>query len=187
MKKITLIGVSLLFLAYGTFAQSSSVQFGLKGGVNLSALKTGTNTSDHKTGFYAGALAHIHLSPHFALQPEAMYSVQGAEYASGREDKIQYINVPVLGQYMFAKGLRLQTGPQVGFLASAKSENGNQETDFKNSLKKTDFSWSFGAGYLSPVGLGIDARYNLGVSNISKTDPDTKNRVWQVGLFYQFG
>lgn len=187
MKKLGLLGISFLFFASVVFAQHSPVQFGLKGGANFSTLKSGTTAEpDHRTAFNAGALAHIHLGNHFALQPEITFSAQGAEYAANRRDKVNYINVPVLGQFMFNNGLRLQTGPQVGFLVNGESENGDTETDFEKSLKKTDLSWSFGTSYLMRSGLGIDARYNLGLRDISKINSDLKNRSWQVGLFYQF-
>jgi hypothetical protein len=185
MRKIALIMLSLLFFVSVVVAQSSRVDFGLKAGTNLSALKTGDQLSDHRTGYYAGALAHIHLDKHFALQPEVIYSSQGAEYSSTSKTKLNYINVPVMGQYMFGNGLRLQTGPQVGFLTSAKSEGGNEETSIKNSFKNADVSWTFGASYLTNIGLGLDARYNFGINDISKSNTDLKNRVWQLGLFYQ--
>jgi hypothetical protein len=185
MKKITLTGLLLLFFSYVTLAQLS-VQPGIKAGVNFSSLKNTANMeADHRTAFHGGVFAHIHLNHNVAVQPELMYSAQGAGYNNDRTDHIGYINLPVLGQYMFANGLRLQTGPQIGYLVNAKSESGNHETDFKNSLKKTDFSWSFGTGYLTRSGWGIDARYNLGLCDISKNDAGLKNRVWQVGLFYQ--
>lgn len=187
MKKIILSALMLFFFT-GVMHAQSAVQFGLKGGVNLATLTNDADLdADHRTGFHAGALAHIHLGRSFALQPEVLFSAQGAEYTNNRRDKINYVNVPVLGQYMIGNGLRLQTGPQIGFLTNAESENGNTEMDFENSLKKTDFSWSFGAGYLTRSGLGIDARYNLGLSDISKNNTGLKNRVWQIGLFYQFG
>ena len=184
MRKIILLTASLCLFTSVVLAQQ--VQFGLKAGANLSALKTGDQLSDHRTGYYAGAFSHLHLNRHFALQPEVMYSSQGAEYSSTSKRKLNYINVPVLGQYMFGNGLRLQTGPQVGFLTSAKQESGSEEATIKTSMKSTDFSWSFGAGYLSPVRLGIDVRYNLGLNDISKNNTDMKNRGWQLGLFYQF-
>jgi hypothetical protein len=184
MGKISLIIVSLLFYV-SVIAQSSPVQFGLKAGADLSAVKTGDQLSDHRTGYYAGALAHIHLDKHFALQPEVVYSSQGAEYSSMSKTKLNYVNVPVLGQYMFGNGLRLQTGPQVGFLTTAKSKGAGEETSVKSSMKNTDFSWVFGASYLTKPGLGLDARYNFGINDISKNNADLKNRVWQFGLFYQ--
>ena len=82
----------------------------------------------------------------------------------------------------------MQTGPQVGILTSAKFENNSGvESSMKSIVKSSDFGWSFGAGYLTSSGLGVDARYNLGISNIRKpNDFEVNNRVWQLGLFYQF-
>ncbi|MDQ3277700.1 MAG: PorT family protein, partial [Bacteroidota bacterium] len=106
MKKIMLSVVMLFFFAVAAKAQAP-VQFGLKAGANLATLTNNANMDvDHRTGFHAGALAHIHLGSSFALQPEVMFSAQGAEYTNNRRDKINYVNVPVLGQYMIGKGLR---------------------------------------------------------------------------------
>lgn len=88
---------------------------------------------------------------------------------------------------MFDEGFRLQTGPQLGFLTTAKTKSGDLEVNRKDELSSIDFSWAFGASYLCRQGLGIDARYNLGINNISEdNDFEAKNRVFQVGLFYQF-
>jgi hypothetical protein len=180
MKRIIISAVMLLLIK-GTFAQQ--VEYGIKGGVNLSNIAN--DDADTKTGFHLGGLAHIHLTQSFAIQPEIMYSTQGAEYNTGKL-KLNYINIPVLGQYMFAKGFRLQTGPQLGFLTNSELKNGDTEIDV-DGYRNVDFSWSFGAGYVGRNGLGIDARYNLGLTDLSKNNPnDYQNRVWQIGLFYQF-
>ena len=74
-----------------------------------------------KAGLHLGGLAHIHINPHFAIQPELVYSMQGGK--DGNEKlKLNYINVPILLQYMTNEGFRLQTGPQLGFLTSAELE-----------------------------------------------------------------
>ncbi|HEX7844934.1 MAG TPA: porin family protein [Chitinophagaceae bacterium] len=185
MKKIILAGVVLL-LVNATFAQHS-VEFGIKAGLNFANLKDDANSSTEvRTGWHAGGLAHIHINRQFAIQPELMYSSQGAEYPGNNKLKFNYVNIPVLGQYMFGEGFRLQTGPQFGILASTKLKSGDAETDVDDGFKALDFAWSFGTGYLSPKGIGVDLRYNLGLSNISEPGPDLKNRVWQLGVFYQF-
>jgi outer membrane protein with beta-barrel domain len=181
MKKVFLSALTVI-LVNMAFAQH--VEFGLKGGVNFANLKDDANSNtDARTGFNAGALAHIHLSKTFAIQPEVVYSVQGAEYSSGKM-QLNYINVPVLAQYMFGNGFRLQTGPQLGILTTSKFKSGNTKVDV--DMRTADVAWSFGASYISPMRLGVDARYNLGLTDISKASPDLKNRVWQLGLFYQF-
>jgi hypothetical protein len=88
---------------------------------------------------------------------------------------------------MAGNGFRVQTGPQVGFAVSSKIESGDIEQNINSSINTVDFSWSFGAGYLFPEGLGIDARYNLGITNVnSASTPEVRNRVFQAGLVYQF-
>jgi hypothetical protein len=185
MKKRFLGLLCLCFPACILFAQHS-VQYGLKGGLNLAALNVNGDSTDHRTGFHLGGLAHIHINPQLALQPEVMYSSQGAENGNGSETKLNYINIPVLLQYMFGDGWRLQTGPQLGILTSAKAQSGNTETTITGNYETADVSWAFGVGYLTRSRLGVDVRYNLGLSDVSKGAADVKNRVWQLGLFYQF-
>jgi hypothetical protein len=49
-----------------------------------------------------------------------------------------------------------------------------------------------GASYITKSGLGFDARYGYGLTDISNTDnssgmgADINNLLIQVGLFYQF-
>lgn len=190
MKKISLFALTMI-LGLTIFAQN--VQLGLKAGLNVSNLSN-SNGSDmgSKLGPHAGLLAHIHMAPSFAIQPEIMYSEQGAKYtiSNGEHElKLQYINIPLQFQYMFNNGFRLQTGPQVGFLAGVKDKVGDAETGIFTSedFKTVDFSWSAGVGYLSYSGLGVDARYNFGLSNINDGGSNIlKNKVFQVGLFYMF-
>src|SRR4029078_3190994 len=81
MKKISLFALTLFF-ASSLFAQDA--KFGLKAGLNVSTLSN-TYGSEYgsKLGFNAGALAHIHLSPYWSLQPEVLYSGQGTKYTVG--------------------------------------------------------------------------------------------------------
>lgn len=166
--------------------------FGLKGGLNLASWKVeGSNANDMKTGAHVGLLAHIHLAPQWAVQPEAQFSSQGTETENlGIEYtwKQNYINVPVMIQYMFNNGFRLEAGPYAGFLVGAKlvDENG-AEDDVKNEFKKTDFGLGFGLNYLTYSGLGFGGRYNLGLTNINEERVNkTQHQVIQLSIFYMF-
>jgi len=168
--------------------------FGLKGGLNIANVHLDNSDSydlDSKTSFYLGGLAHIHLNRSFALQPEIMYSNQGYKYTNlnvTNRVNLHYINVPVLGQLMVGDGFRLETGPQLGVLVAARQKTGNVSVDVKDNLKPIDFSWAFGAGYVTHSGFGVDARYNVGINNINDVPNSGKinNRVFQAGVFYQF-
>jgi hypothetical protein len=150
--------------------------------------------NDSRLGPHLGLLAHIHLSPQWALQPEALYSAEGGIWnnvvVGGDEYKFKndYINIPVMLQYMFDNGFRIEAGPQLGLLVSSNAENeGNgEEDDSKDTFKSTNVSLGFGLNYLSYSGLGVGGRYNLGVSDIVKGAGEAKGRVFQISLFYMF-
>ncbi|HUQ65314.1 MAG TPA: porin family protein [Flavitalea sp.] len=186
MKK-TILFATAIALTQLLNAQRNNVELGIKGGINAANFKIEPSyNSDSRIGLYIGALAHIHVAEHFSVQPELMLSTQGAEYGNNRKDKFTYLNLPILAQIMFGDGFRLQTGPQFGVLLKAKSKDGNTETDIDKNFNKADFAWSFGTSYLFSSGLGVDVRYNLGLTDISKNNNiDVKNHVWQFGVFYQ--
>jgi hypothetical protein len=190
VKKVFFIAVmvsgSLLLKA------QTHVELGLKGGLNVATLSSASFNSsiDPRISFNIGGLAHIHLSKEFAIQPELLFSGQGAQQTiSGvaYRTNLNYLQIPVLLQYMIGKGLRLETGAQFGALVGAKNEVGNSEADVKNAYKAVDVAWVFGAGYLTNSGFGLDARYNLGLANINDVgSAKINNRVFSVGVFYQF-
>lgn len=204
MKKMLFVFMagSVCFSAFSqnTVSQKNTpaAQFGIKAGVNLANVKSELySNSTSRIGVNAGIFSHIHLSPHLAIQPEVSYSQQGYEQDLTSNlsvtTKLDYVNVPVLVQYMY-RGLRLETGPQIGFLIHSKADyTDGREQDLKSYLQSTDFSWDFGTSYLTTAGVGVFARYNLGINNINKkievagvSNSTINNRVWQFGLFYQF-
>jgi hypothetical protein len=185
MKRILVLCFGCLLIHNAGISQET--HFGIKAGINSASVEVNDGEDyDSKIGFHIGGLAHIHLTKHFAVQPELTYSTQGGKDGDFKL-KLNYINLPVLVQYMFNEGFRVQTGPQIGFLTSAETESGDIEVDIKDDVQSIDFSWTFGAGYLFPQGIGVDLRYNLGISNISDdNDFEARNRVFQAGIFYQF-
>lgn len=180
-----------IFLMVGT-AGAQQTNFGVKGGLNLYNIQNDNDAKyDTKTGFHLGMLLHFHVASHFAIQPELLYSAQGAKYNTGIGDinlKLEYANVPFMFQYMFDNGFRLEAGPQIGFLTNAKSEFNGSDSDVKDDIKKVDFAIGAGVGYINPSsGWGVDARYNHGVSNINENGSvNSYNRGFQFGLLYQF-
>ena len=174
----------------------AQIQVGLKAGANFSTLTgSGASGATKKVGFQGGVLVGIPLAGALSLQPEVNYSAQGAKAnVSGESFTLMqnYLNVPVLVKYEHESGLFAETGPQIGFLMSAKASEGGNSEDVKSSYQSTDFSWAFGLGYqLKSLNAGIDARYNLGLTNDaasgSGSNGTVKTSVFQIGLFYLFG
>lgn len=189
--KFYLIGmVAALMISGSAMAQHNN--FGIKGGLNAYSIYNDNDAdSDTKIGFHLGLISHIHLGNQFALQPELIYSTQGAQYEIGGNTEklnLNYVNVPLMFQYMFDNGFRMQAGPQLGFLVSAKTEIENNTTDVKDYFKPFELAFGIGVSYVHPpTGFGVDARYNFGLNNINDTGTvNSYNRGLQVGVFYLF-
>ena len=190
MKKTMILAATILF-SFAANAQTEA-HFGIKGGMNASELHNsdGGPKSDTKIGFHAGLLAHIHgHNTNWGIQPEVLYSLEGAKSGTGSSKvntNLSYLNVPVLVQYMFDNGFRIEAGPQVGFLMSAKQKSDNASLDVKDGYKTTAFSIPVGVGYLTRTGLGFDARYSFGLSDLTDAAPNVHGNNFQFGIFYQF-
>lgn len=175
MKKLFVI----IMLTIGVYSAESQVRFGIKAGPNFSDLDGNFDTS-MRTGFHAGAILELKFQ-NFAIQPEALYSMQGAKVtAAGVKDiDFNYITVPVLLKYyVLTDVFSIEAGPQFAFLI---------DDNVANTFKTQSFDF----GAVGGVGLNIgksvfaQAHYVVGLTDAS-TDAQIKNRVIQLSLGYRF-
>ncbi|GAA4297402.1 porin family protein [Nibribacter koreensis] len=205
MKKAFLLVLNIVSLsAFSTHLSSAqsiqfgeNVNFGLKAGFNWTSINDEKRVEDSgvtpRPGFHVGGLAHFHLSDNWAIQPELMYSKEGAKYESAKytgKTDLNSVNLPILVQYMIGPGFRIETGPQFGLFTGTKFENADNDEKRKTDIQNGNVSWAFGLGYLTNSGFGIDVRYNMGLSNIYPKDvypgQHARTRAGQLGFFYQF-
>ncbi|HLZ86347.1 MAG TPA: porin family protein [Puia sp.] len=190
MKKLALV----LFAGISFATAHAQVQFGVKAGANF-ATQTGSDAGDSKTlfNFNAGAFLRLAVVQGFSIQPELVYSGQGASYdVSGGtlREHANYLNIPVLFKWSHRAGPYFETGPQLGFILSAKASINGNSTDSKSAYNSTDFAWVFGVGYKIPRSpVGIDLRYNIGIANVEDRGVTGQTGSWrndvvQLGLTY---
>jgi len=191
MKRIILAVIALM--AFG-FTNAQQTRFGVKGGLNITSF-SGGNYWDAKSlvGFHVGGLAEIKVIERLSIQPEVLFSTQGAKLEAGNTDidrKLNYINVPVLAKFYITKQFTVEAGPQLGFLVSAKSDG----DDVKDLYKSVDTGFNFGAGYNFTDNVSVGLRYTVGLSNIADYDVEDideyydspKNSVLTLSLAYKF-
>jgi hypothetical protein len=200
MRNFLLAIAAIAFLAASTQAQTTS--FGLKGGMTASNMKMSSSgisiSLTTKIGFYAGAFAEVRVSEKFAIQPELFYSSMGAKMkasdsgmTASASENLGYINLPILAKYK-SEGFSIFAGPQVSYLLSAKSKSSqsSETVNDKDEYKPIEVSGVLGAGYTLANGFGIDARYQIGLTNLIKdtqgTDATAKNSAFMVGIHYFF-
>lgn len=179
-----------------------------------------TTTQAMKLGANVGIWAEHKLMPLLGVQMEVNFSMQGVNAnsawstntllgsASANTDytwSTNYITMPILAKAHFAN-LAAYVGPQIGFALgmTQKESSTNSLTPDKVEVSESalenynsvDFSLVMGAQYKLTPNVGIDARYNLGLSNlfpaVTSEDGEVLSEAWgkqsviQVGVFYEF-
>jgi hypothetical protein len=189
MKKMFLLQAMTLFL----LTAQSQINYGLKGGLNIANIG-GSDIEDNKAklGFFLGGFVDIPVQSSFSVQPELMFSAQGCGFEQTGDDiklNMNYLLIPVMGKYTFSSGLFAETGPQLGFLLSAKEKYDDGSDNVKDAFKGTSFFWNFGLGYQPPAKKwGANVRFNLGLSRLDEDgDAQIFHRVFQFGVFYSLG
>ena len=201
MTKFNVFLILLLFLLM-TISVNAQVHVGVIGGVNLASvnldpLEGGVEISN-LTVFGIGGVIDYEFNESMALRFEPMYIQKGAKGSWNifeMEDKLSYIEIPILLKYSIGKGKikpYLEAGPYIGFLlaGTGKVSGGgySEEEDIKDATKSLDFGLGFGAGVSVPVSknyIFLEARYALGLVNINEDpdDPDTEVKTKGIQVF----
>jgi hypothetical protein len=189
-KKIVMKKIFLLIVMAGSFAVAKAqISYGAKAGLNVANVGgEDVEGNKAKAGFYLGGFIGVPVAESFSIQPELVFSLQGVKFDGDSKVNMSYLNIPILARYTTGSGFFAETGPQLGFLLSAKAKEDGESSNVKDYFKKTDFSWALGVGYQFESNIGVNARFNFGLSKLDE-DGEVKmyNRVFQVGLFYRLG
>ncbi len=186
MKKIILTAAAVFALS---FANAQDTKFGAKAGLNFSSISNAEGAKS-QVGFHLGGYATIMVSDKFAVQPELLYSTQGAKFDGDLSENLAYINIPIMAKFNVAEKFNLEAGPQIGFLMSANLKSSAGSLDTKDGYKSMDFGLNFGAGYDVAENINVGLRYCLGLSQLEKElvtgQTASKNTNIQLSLGYSF-
>lgn len=180
MKKTILLTAFLLVLSINTQAQL--LQIGAKAGLNYANFSGTSIQTDAITSYHAGLLAEIKLLDQLAIQPELMYTTQGATYKTALgdfENELGYIAIPVLAKIYLSKSFSLELGPQASFLLSEKNN-----FDLNNS-NTFDFAVDAGLSFKITKNIFLQGRYVLGLTEVS-SNAESKNSVLQFSAGLMF-
>lgn len=183
------------------FAQKK-VSPGIRAGVNVATLSN--INADFKTDFYAGGILSLHLGQRYTLQPELIYTRQGANNVTFVDDEtgeptgqenvsIQYLSLGVINKFYFVEGFHGLIGPSLDMKIGKNFPRIDFDDDDYGGV---DLGISLGLGYTLPIGLTVEGRFKTGMLDAFNNDyflgmfddPDeiSLNRVFQLGLSYSF-
>lgn len=205
MKKI----FSVALLATMMFATSASAQidFGVKGGLNVTSMSLSSDVFDasNQAGFFIGPTVKFTLPiVGLGVDASALYDQRSAkigveksdgELSGERTAKQQQIAIPINLRYGIGLGdaanIFFFAGPQFGFNVGDKEQKlWNQASDWK--LKTSNFSINLGLGATLVKHLQVSANYNIACGTTGEVEVAKnvfgkgKNNAWQIAVAYYF-
>jgi len=186
-KTIILLAISFVILSMSPILcqaqEQKPIQFGVKGGINLSDLYTSdASRSDMLAGVTLGVFDKLPLTNMIALQPEFYVTTKGASitYNSLLLDgtakfNLTYLEVPLLCEVQVTHYIHVEFGPYLAYLIDGKVKNVANINlfNYEQNMNVNDYN-RFDAGVA--LGAGVDvgtitmgARYNLGMTKVGKT------------------
>jgi hypothetical protein len=179
MKRLIIL-LSVIFVVLSFSNLNAQLKVGVTAGANLANVSVDPEpTEDLKMlfGFGFGAVLELPLNNNLGLKVEPMYLGKGSVLEGNGTEidfNLNYLEIPVFIKYSIGKGKAkpyLYAGPSIGILLSAEFDGRDQ----KENYASIDFGVAAGAGIDIPVGkntIFIEARYALGLSDVSDTDRD---------------
>ncbi len=169
-------------------------------------------STDPSHTFYVGGLVEHKFSDTFGIQGELLYSpLGGKEDYNVSEGQVYFrekskltfgtLLIPVSAKYFITENLSVALGASFGIILSAKQKTvidagigipgleleGDDDVDIKNDVNTLNIAPFLGAEYMLENGLFFDARYNYGISDLSKSEGKITNSFLQVGVGFKFG
>ena len=181
MKKILMMVVVAMMATVSVNAQQMFLKPMV--GANLASFVGDVNDQKMKVGILPGAEFGYNISEQFGVTAGLLYAIQGSKTDGAKyNNNLDYLNIPILANYYIIPGLAIKAGPQFGILTRAKYD----DIDIKENFKSLDISIPVGLSY-EISDFVIDARYNIGITNIAKDSGDDKvrNNVIQLTLGYK--
>lgn len=199
MKMLKLVlSVSVFILGFLPFADAQKLSFGPMVGANIAKISDVPN-SKSQIGPAAGVFLNYSVNENIGFGLKGLFSQLGTSVDnSSAEVKLNYVQIPLSGVYFFGERgniirPKIFLGPYVGFLLSAKDQNGTNIVDSggQDVYNNTDFGGQIGVGFNYSMNnnswINFDAGYATSLVNITDhSSLNHKNNFFFVSLGYSF-
>ncbi|MBW6459737.1 MAG: PorT family protein [Bacteroidales bacterium] len=158
----------ILFLLVGP-VKGQFFNGGIMAGVAGTQIAGDTYSGFHKAGIYAGGFVNLQISKRSIFQLELEYFQKGSRKNPNYEEddfdqylfRVNYIEMPVLYQYVINERLKLEVGPSLGFLTGYYEEKNTEE--IKGGIRPARVTFQINAGIY--VTLTRRLMFNLRTNN----------------------
>jgi len=179
-----------------------NVSIGPIAGVSIANFRGNTDAiggnTDWKPGLTVGGFYNYSSKTGFGFSGQVLFTQMGAQINNKtNEINLNYIQVPLFATFFFGQWgspvrPKLFLGPSLNFMVGAKDKDGNNLNPDAGPrvYNPFDLGLTFGAGVnieLSPkIWLNLDARYGLGLLDVSNGGTKMMNSNWGINAGISF-
>jgi len=206
MQETRIVIFILTFITVTFSVKSQQFNGGIMAGVAGTQVAGDTYSGFNKAGIFAGGFVNLQISKHSAFQMELEYFQKGSRKNPDAENndydqylfRVNYVELPVLYQYIINQRFRLEAGPSLGFLINYYEKKNEEEIKDGNPAAKVTFQINAGLYINITDHLMFNIRTNNSLLNI-RSDNATGdvirifpgnygqfNDALVMSLFYQF-
>lgn len=197
IKKVLFTALALVGIALGANAQKLTLHYGLKAGLDLTAINAdggkGFN-GGYAGGLNAGGFVELNFTKKWGLEADLLYTrfqnkshnfysyylagntdanLQNGNTNSHQKIDMNYITIPIMARYSFSKILSVVAGPQYSYLISS-SENFFYHRD---AFKKSNIG-VIGGVQVTLSNFRFYGRYVYGLNSLNNAGISSQDAKW---------
>jgi hypothetical protein len=173
MRETRFLFIIVFFILIRLTATSQMFNGGIMAGVAGTQIAGDNYYGFHKAGIFVGGFVNLQISEHSAFQMELEYFQKGSRENPDSSNnynqylfRVNYIELPVLYQYLIGKRFKLEFGPSLGFLTSYYEESNYYEIKGGNRPASVTFQINAGLYIYIFNSLTFNIRSNNSMLNI---------------------
>jgi hypothetical protein len=174
MRSLIISIISLFFLLLVGQVNGQYFNGGIMAGVAGTQVAGDTYSGFHKAGIYAGGFVNLQISQRSIFQLELEFFQKGSRKNPNYENddleqylfRVNYVEMPVLYQYVVNERLKLEVGPSLGFLTGYYEEKNSEEIKAGNRPARVTLQINAGMYVSITRRLMFNLRTNNSLLNI---------------------
>jgi hypothetical protein len=197
LTKVVIV-MALLVSYFYSGAQEKVWSIGGEIGVNFSKYGMDATDNDFNSGVVGGLFLTYSIVNTFGITTKVLYSEKGSAQGTS-EQTLKYIEVPIIGRFFLNKEGKFRPniflGPSFGFLRGVTNQIGSNDpvkvSNFDVAYNTFDLGVTGGLGLnyeiIPETRILIDARYNHGLTDITKATGKINNQTFGITAGISFG
>ena len=183
------------FVVIGFSIQAQQFNGGVMAGIAATQVAGDRYSGFKKPGIYAGGYVNLQVSPRSIFQMELEFFQKGSRKNPNYEQndldeylfRVNYVELPVLYQFVINKRFKVEAGPSAGFLINrVEREQGEDITYFESYNEPARVTLQINVGIYITIAEGFMVNFRTNNSLLNIRSRNVTGDVWRLWGYGQF-